>query len=63
LALFILSLLAIFGVVQGTWPGYLPMRKRNHTTTTDTTTTAAPAVASDPVTGEPKYENGHELTV
>lgn len=57
-ALFILSFLAIFDVMQGEWPGYLVMKPRS--------ATDAPAVSSTPantgVPGEPKYETGHELT-
>jgi hypothetical protein len=57
-ALFILSFLAIFDVMEGEWPGYLTMKPRS--------ANVAPAVSSTPATTgapeEPKYETGHELT-
>jgi ABC-type multidrug transport system fused ATPase/permease subunit len=57
-AIFILSFLAIFDIMQGEWPGYLVMKGRHSSdgpAATETTAyTGAPA--------EPKYEGNHELT-
>lgn len=57
-AIFVLSFLAIFDVMQGEWPGYLVLKSRATSSgpaATETTAyTGAPA--------EPKYEGNHELT-
>lgn len=58
MAIFILSFLAIFDVMQGEWPGFLVMKGRSRAE-------AAPATETTAYTGapaEPKYEGNHELT-